>query len=90
MSKHGNKSGGGGGGALHSSKLELQHYFRETTIHGFRYLVDERNICEIVVWLMIIIFGLFMTGLMLYQSFYDSYYDPILTRVKTTTIQKVQ
>ena len=67
----------------------FQEYLRETTMHGFRYLVDARNICEPAVWGVVITFSLVATLLMIKASITDCYNDPILTSVQTTEIQKV-
>ena len=70
-------------------KVGFHQYLKETTVHGFSYLVDARNICEIVVWIIVITFGFTMTFLGIYTSVSDAYNNPILTSVQTTQIQEV-
>ena len=38
-------------------KEDLKAYFLETTVHGFRYLVEGRNLFERFVWLCVIFCG---------------------------------
>ena len=75
---------------LNDFKRGLQHYLRETTVHGFRYLIDGRNVCEIVVWISVITFCFVITFCGIYVSIRDSYNNPILTSVQTTHIQTVR
>ena len=70
-------------------KIGLEAYLRETTVHGFRYLVDARNICEPVLWGVVVAISMVTTLLMIYSSVRSCYNDPILTSVQTTEIQKV-
>ena len=46
---------------LENFKLAVNQYLRETTVHGFRYLVDGRNVCETVVWSIVISFCFVLT-----------------------------
>ena len=46
---------------LNDFKRGLQQYLRETTVHGFRYLIEGRNICEIAAWIIVITFCFTMT-----------------------------
>ena len=71
-------------------KLELQQYLKETTAHGFRYLIEGRNICEIAAWIIVITFCFTMTFIGIYTSITDSFNNPILTSVQTTNIQQVK
>ena len=74
---------------LENFKLAVDQYLRETTVHGFRYLVDGRNVCETVVWSIVISFCFVLTFFGIYSSVRGSYDNPILTSVQTTEIQKV-
>ena len=74
---------------LNDFKLGFHQYLRETTVHGFRYLIDGRNVCETVVWIIVIAICFTLTFTGIYTSIRDSYNDPILTSVQTTQIQKV-
>ena len=74
---------------LESFKLVADQYLRSTTAHGFKYLVEGRNICEVVVWSIVIFFCFGLTLYGIYSSVKGSYDNPILTSVQTTQIQKV-
>ena len=74
---------------IESFKLGFDQYLRETTVHGFRYLVEGRNICEIGVWNIVISFCFLLTFFGIYSSIKGSYDNPILTSVQTTQIQNV-
>ena len=75
---------------LNDFKLGFHQYLRETTVHGFRYLIDRRNVCEVVVWITVLTFSFITAFLGIYVSIRDSYNNPILTSVQTTQIQKVR
>ena len=70
-------------------KVQLNQYLKETTVHGFRYLIEGRNICEIAVWVIVIAFCFTMASFGIYTSLRDSYDNPILTSVYTTQINEV-
>ena len=74
---------------LANFKFSVDQYLRETTVHGFRYLVEGRNVCEIIVWSIVISFCFVLTFFGIYSSVRGSYDNPILTSVQTTEIQKV-
>ena len=74
---------------LEDFKLGFHQYLRETTVHGFRYLIEGRNLCEIAVWIIVITFCFTLTFAGIYTSISESYKNPILTSVQTTQIQDV-
>ena len=47
---------------------ELRGYFSETTVHGFRYLVDGQSKCEKLVWAIIIFSGFIYSGYLIQQN----------------------
>ena len=74
---------------INDFKVGFHQYLKETSAHGFRYLIDGRNICEIAVWIVVISLCFTMTFVGIYTSLRDSYNNPILTSVQTTQIQEV-
>lgn len=74
---------------INDFKVSFHQYLRETTVHGFRYLIEGRNICEIAVWMIAITFCIVMAICGIYTSIRESYEHPILTSIQTTQIQKV-
>ena len=74
---------------MNEFKVGFHQYLKETTIHGLRYLVDGRNICEIAIWSIVIAVCFTIAFIGVYTSLRDSYDDPILTSVHTTQIQEV-
>ena len=69
---------------LSGTKRALNSYFRETTVHGFRYVAEGENICEKMVWVVIIVLGFLLSGAIIYFSFEDWAATPL-----QTTIDKV-
>ena len=65
-------------------KSAIGSYFSETTVHGFRYVVEGGNICEKVSWVILILIGFVFSGYIIVQSFKDWGETPL-----QTTIDKV-
>ena len=70
------------------SKLwqDISAYFRETTVHGFRYIVEGENIIEKLFWVMIIIAGFLVSGYFILSSFHDWANTPIETTIDSLTM----
>ena len=49
-------------------KKELFGYFTETTVHGFRYIIEGRNRVERAIWGIFIFFGFFYSGMVVYDA----------------------
>ena len=64
-------------------------YLRETTVHGFRYVADGKNCFERLFWIGFISAGFIGSGYMLIQSMNESYCNPILTTIDTTSVKNV-
>ena len=47
----------------------LSKYFTETTVHGFRYVIEGRNIFERGVWVLFIVFGFIFSVLIIWNAF---------------------
>ena len=56
-------------------------YFRETTVHGFRYVVEGENICEKAFWVTVIIVGFILSGYIIIISFQEWGETPLQTTV---------
>ena len=54
---------------LQELKKDLAGYFRETTVHGFRYVVEGRNIFERLVWATFIILGFSYSIVTVYNAY---------------------
>ena len=65
-------------------KRAVVSYFRETTVHGFRYVAEGENICEKMFWEVIITFGFVFSGWIIHKAFDDWAETPL-----QTTIDKV-
>ena len=50
-------------------KNDLVRYFSETTVHGFRYVVQGRNLLERSVWILFISFGFCYSGYSIYNAY---------------------
>lgn len=64
-------------------------YLRETTVHGVRYVAEGKNFFERLFWIGFITAGFISSGYMLTQSMNESYYNPILTTIDTTSVKNV-
>ena len=53
------------------NESELRNYFKETTVHGFRYLVDGRSIGERIAWFAVIFSGFVYAGILIYSNVND-------------------
>ena len=79
-------------GSDHSRMLLQGHvsrYFRETTVHGFRYVVDGRNACERLFWISFILAGYAFAALFMAQAWQDFQNHPILTTTNTISVENV-
>ena len=52
-------------------KHELKRYFEETTVHGFRYLVDQSSVGERWIWGLVILSGFAYAGYLIQSSIYE-------------------
>ena len=66
------------------AKKNLEDYFSETTVHGFRYIVDGRNLLERLIWVAVIGVGFFCCISLVRDAF--SYWE---THPVETTIDQV-
>ena len=62
----------------------IKDYFNDTTVHGFRYVVQGRNKFEKLFWAILIITGFTMSGEIIYSSYSGWHETPL-----QTTIEKV-
>ena len=62
-------------------KRAISSYFSETTVHGFRYVVEGGNICEKWSWVVLISIGFIFSGCIIFQSFYDWAETPLQTTI---------
>ena len=62
-------------------KRDLVAYLSETTVHGFQYVVNARNLLERVVWVIFIGFGFLCSGYIFMDAF--QYWDdhPVETTI---------
>ena len=74
---------------LSNIKETLVGFALTTTIHGFRYLYEGRNLFEKLSWFITISLCFFFAGMMITQSILDSAREPILTTMDTAKIQQV-
>ena len=62
-------------------KKDLVGYFRETTVHGFRYVVDGRNVVERTMWIIFIIAGFTFCGMLFYSALNQWEGNPVETTI---------
>ena len=54
-------------------KQDILGYFSETTVHGFRYIVQGRNAFERIAWMLFIGFGFWYSGFTIYNAYNEMY-----------------
>ena len=62
-------------------KKDLVAYLQETTVHGFRYIVDGRNLLEKLMWVLFIAAGFTFCGLIVYKALNDWDRNPVETTI---------
>ena len=62
----------------------VKEYFNDTTVHGFRYVVNGRNRCEKIFWVILIVIGFIFSGIIINNSIWSWRNIPL-----QTTIEKV-
>ncbi len=67
----------------------LRKFFRETTIHGFRFLVDGTSLLEKALWFCLIVLSLLACTFLILSSFRDTAENPFLTSVDSIPIQQL-
>ena len=68
---------------------QFNHFCRETTVHGFAYLADNKKASERVLWLVFVVMAFASAIVMIDQSFQDAKLNPILTTIETIDVNKV-
>ena len=71
---------------LKELQKDIKGYFSETTVHGFRYVVEGKNICERVAWSLIIIMSFAFCANIFYESSREWYLPPVQTTLDEVSI----
>ena len=67
-------------------KKAVGSYFSETTVHGFRYIVEGGNKCEKWSWAVLIIASLMLSTYIIHKSFKDWIDTPLQTTIKQVSM----
>ncbi len=67
----------------------LVGYFRETTVHGFRYVVDGKTITERFIWVAVILLAFACAAYLTHTSFREADENPISTSTEVLTVDKI-
>ena len=67
----------------------MKGYFRETTVHGFRYIVDAPNAPVRFIWLLVVLGAFIVTGHLLSTSFEEQYQNPTMTNYQDIPINDI-
>ena len=62
-------------------KRDILGYFSETTVHGFRYIVNGRNAFERTAWMLFIAFGFWYSGYTIYNAYMEWELHPVQTTI---------
>ena len=73
-------------GLWQEAKKDLVGYFSETTVHGFRYVVEGRNIVERLVWVLFISFGFAYSLLIISDAFESWKTHPVQTTISELSV----
>ncbi|XP_057659148.1 pickpocket protein 28-like isoform X4 [Diorhabda carinulata] len=76
---------------IKSVKGYIKEYCNHTSIHGFKYLVEERTIIERIWWVIFIFISICLCGTMIYQIIYKYINYPLIVTfsMKETQLQKL-
>lgn len=67
-------------------RQDIYSYFSETTVHGFRYVVEGRNSFEKLFWIIVITAGFILSGLIIFQSLSDWEDTPLQTTIDQVSL----
>ena len=67
--------------SLPELKRGVESYFSETTVHGFRYIVEGKNIYEKVFWTIMIIAGFIGGSYFIFDAFNGWQETPLETTI---------
>ena len=67
-------------------KKEISGYFSETTVHGFRYVVEGRNLFERLVWILFIAFGFIFSFYLISEAFESWKNNPVETTIGEVSV----
>lgn len=71
---------------LQGLKNDVVGYFSETTVHGFKYVVQGRNIYERLAWLIVIAIGFALCAILIIGSSQVWRSDPVETTLDQVSI----
>ena len=63
------------------ARKTLVDYFKETTVHGFRYIVEGRNFFERLIWGIVILFGFSYSFYLVWNAFHHWETHPVETTI---------
>ena len=63
------------------AKENLVGYFSQTTVHGFRYIVQGRNIFERLIWILFILFGFVYSSYTIWKAIKHWETHPVETTI---------
>ena len=67
-------------------KENVLGYFSQTTVHGFRYVVQGRNIFERVIWILFILFGFMYSSKTVYDAWVHWETHPVETTIDQVSV----
>ena len=67
-------------------KKDLIGYFSETTVHGFRYVVEGRNIFERLLWVVFIVLGFSFSLMIISHAFISWNNNPVETTIDEVSV----
>ena len=65
---------------------KFKAYFSETTVHGFRYIVEGHDVVERTFWAIVIVSGFVLSGILIQQSFENWENTPVQTTIDTVSL----
>ena len=64
-------------------------YFEETTVHGFRYVVDVQNVIERILWICVILLSFGYASYLIHCTIVDFNEQPVATSFSKVPIREV-
>ena len=72
----------------HISMEQIRNFLESSTIHGLSHISTTRN-CTRVLWIVVVISGFSVSGILIYQSFNGWAESPVKTTIETRPIREI-
>ena len=67
----------------------IRNYFRETSVHGFRYVVDGHGSFFRILWMLVVVVTFMLCGYLVKETLVEMERNPIVTIIEEVDISKI-